>query len=226
MPSRPHGPRGRFPDPRKADAEGLLAVGGDLSPERLVEAYSRGIFPWCEEGSPILWWSPDPRAVFLPGDEHLGSRTLRAIRRAGFEIRMDTAFDAVVEGCATASRPDQEGTWITPAMREAYGNLHRLGLAHSVEAFRDGTLAGGLYGISLGAAFFGESMFSREPYASRAAFAALAETCWQWGFRFIDGQIPNSNLDRLGARVLAREDYLRLLEESLKHPTMRGIWRG
>jgi leucyl/phenylalanyl-tRNA--protein transferase len=213
-----------FPEPRLAEPDGLLAVGGDLRPERLLEAYASGIFPWYSEGSPILWWSPPERAVFLPGDERFSRRTARALRTRPFEVRRDTCFGAVIQACARAPRGDQDGTWITRAMIRAYQALHQQGFAHSFEAFRDGELVGGLYGISLGAAFFGESMFSREDYASRAAFAGLCRAAWDWGFHFIDGQLPNDNLASLGARVIGRDDYLARLAGALEQPTRRGSW--
>lgn len=214
-----------FPDPREADANGLLAVGGDLSVARLVNAYASGIFPWFGEGDPILWWSPPVRALVLPGREHLSRRTRRALRHAGFEVRVDTAFPAVVEACRQTPRAGQDGTWITEAMRSAYVGLHREGLAHSFETFFEGELVGGLYGVSLGAAFFGESMFSHVDYASRAAFAHLCETAWAWGFHFIDGQLPNDNLRQLGAENMARDEFLERLARALQEPTRKGRWR-
>lgn len=213
-----------FPDPREADEEGLLAVGGDLSVPRLLAAYRRGIFPWYEDDLPILWWSPPERAVFLPGDGRLSHRAQRALRRIPFEIRWDTAFEAVIGHCQKVPRPGQEGTWITEAMREAYIRLHREGFAHSVEAWLEGELVGGLYGVSLGTAFFGESMFSLRDYGSRAAFSALLERLWAWGFQLLDGQLPNANLAQLGARVLDREAFLVRLEGAMAHPTRRGPW--
>ena len=215
-----------FPDPRGAEENGLLAVGGDLSVPRLVSAYASGIFPWFGEGDPILWWSPPQRALILPGEEHLSRRTQRALRNAGFEVRLDTAFPAVIAACRATPRPGQDGTWITSAMVEAYVALHRAGLAHSFETFFEGELVGGLYGVSLGGAFFGESMFSRVDYASRAAFRKLCEVAWSWGFRFIDGQLPNDNLRQLGARTLARGEFLSRLAEALDLPTRRGSWTG
>ena len=213
-----------FPDPREAEDSGLLAVGGDLSVPRLVNAYAAGIFPWFSEEDPILWWSPPKRALILPGDEHLSRRTRRALKNAGFEIRIDTAFAEVVTACRTVSRPGQDGTWITTVMREAYIALHQAGLAHSFETFFEGELVGGLYGVSLGAAFFGESMFSKVDYASRAAFANLCEVTWGWGFHFIDGQLPNENLRQLGARVVEREAFLERLGAALKEVTRKGSW--
>lgn len=213
-----------FPDPRFPDEEGLLAVGGDLGVPRLLDAYRLGVFPWFSDGSPILWWSPPERALLLPGDEHLSRSARRALDRRPFEIRRDTCFEAVVARCAQVERTGQDGTWITLEIQRAYAALHREGYAHSIEAFRDGKLAGGLYGISLGAAFFGESMFTLESYASRAAFAHLCRLAWDWGFHFIDGQLPNPNLRDLGARVVDRDAFLRLLARALAEPTRRGPW--
>ena len=213
-----------FPDPREAAGEGLLAVGGDLSVERLLKAYSLGIFPWFSEGDPILWWSPPQRALIIPGEEHIPARARRAIRRASFEVRADTAFERVIERCARVPREGQEGTWITAAMTEAYVDLHRAGFAHSIETWQGGELVGGLYGLSLGAAFFGESMFSDRDYASRAAFAALCAAAKAWGFHFIDGQLPNANLTRLGALVVPRDEYLARLAAALPLPTRQGAW--
>lgn len=218
------GPGPAFPDPRFPDGEGLLAVGGDLSVPRLLNAYRLGVFPWYAEGTPILWWSPPRRAILLPGDEHLSRSTRRALARRPFEVRVDTRFDDVVERCAGVERPGQDGTWITPEIRAGYGALHREGYAHSFEAWRDGELRGGLYGVSLGAAFFGESMFSLESYASRAAFAALCRRAWSWGFHLIDGQVANPNLRDLGARVVDRDAFLARLAQALETPTRRGPW--
>jgi len=218
------GPEPAFPDPREAEADGLLAVGGDLSVQRLIAAYASGIFPWFSEGDPLLWWSPPLRALVLPGSEYFSRRTRRALRKLPFEIRVDTCFESVVQACACSERPGQGGTWITEDMRRAYANVHRAGFAHSFEAFLEGELVGGLYGISLGAAFFGESMFSKVDYASRAAFAALCNQAWDWGFRFIDGQLPNANLEDLGACTVEREIFLEMLAEALQTPTRRGTW--
>ncbi len=213
-----------FPDPRKADGEGVLAVGGDLGGERLLKAYAMGIFPWYGEGDPILWWSPPERALIIPGEEHIPARARRAIRHAAFELRADTAFERVIERCARVPREGQEGTWITEAMAEAYVELHREGFAHSIETWQDGELVGGLYGLSLGAAFFGESMFSDRDYASRAAFQGLCATAKAWGFHFIDGQLPNANLEQLGALIVPRDEYLERLAAALILPTRRGVW--
>ena len=217
-------PRPVLPDPRAAAPDGLLAVGGDLSPARLLQAYRTGIFPWYGPDSEILWWSPPERAIILPGEEHLSRRTRRALGRLDFELRVDTCFGEVIRHCARIPRPGQDGTWITGAMQRAYQALHRAGYAHSFEVFRAGRLVGGLYGLSLGAAFFGESMFSLESYASRAAFAELCRTAWAWGFQFIDGQLPNPNLQDLGARVVSRDDFLERLGLALEQPTRQGPW--
>jgi leucyl/phenylalanyl-tRNA--protein transferase len=213
-----------FPDPRDAEPGGLLAAGGDLRPERLLLAYSLGIFPW-HGGPPILWYSPDPRAVLRPADLRVPQRLLRTLRSGRFELRLDTAFRAVIEGCAAAPRPGQDGTWITPPLVDAYGELHRLGLAHSAEAWRGGRLVGGLYGVSLGSAFFGESMFHAERDASKAAFAGLLWQLADWGFDLFDGQLPTPHLARLGLRAWPRERFLHALAESIARPTRRGRWR-
>lgn len=207
-----------FPDPCKADPQGLLAVGGDLRPERLLLAYAHGIFPWYDEDSPILWWSPPERAIFLPGDERFSRRTARALCARPFEIRWNTRFADVIQRCAEIPRPNQQGTWISAPMIAAYTRLHRQGHAHSVEAYREGRLVGGLYGISIGAAFCGESMFAEEDYASRAAFQALCQQLWACGFHFIDGQMPNANLSQLGARTISRADYLERLARARQSP--------
>lgn len=212
-----------FPDPRDAEPDGLLAVGGDLSPERLLAAYALGIFPWYEE-DPILWFSPDPRLVLVPSELRVGRSLAKVLRQGRFEIRFDTAFDEVVAGCASAPRRGQRGTWITPAMREAYGRLHRLGFAHSVEAWRGGALAGGLYGVSLGGAFFGESMFAHESDASKVAFVELVRRVAAWEFRFVDCQVETPHLRRFGALPWTRERFLAELRLALRAPTRRGSW--
>lgn len=214
-----------LPDPRRVeDPDGLLAVGGDLSPVRLLRAYGTGIFPWFNEQDPPLWWSPPRRALFFPHTEHFSRRTLRALRTSGFEIRWDTAFAEVVRHCQKAPRPGQPGTWITEDVVEAYVRLHEEGYAHSVETWREGRLVGGLYGLSLGAMFCGESMFASEDYASRAAFQALCARCWTWGFHFVDGQLPNPNLLGLGATLLPRDEFLDHLDLAMREPTRRGSW--
>ena len=206
-----------FPDPEQAE-DGLLAVGGDLSQERLLLAYRRGIFPWFGPEDPILWWSPPRRAVLRPGQLHLAERTRRSLRRRPFEVRVDTAFEAVIRHCAHVPRPGQAGTWITPEMVAAYLALHRAGHAHSVEAWRDGHLLGGLYGVALGGAFFGESMFSLAPEASRAALAWLDDRLQAWGFTLLDGQLPHGGLRAYGFADVPRSQFLRMLKGALGDP--------
>jgi len=214
-----------FPDPRKADAEGLVAYGGDLSPARLLAAYSEGIFPWPHtEVDTLLWFSPNPRVVLLPDKVHIGRSTKRVIKKAPFEIRCDTVFEDVVRACAKAKRKAGEGTWITAEMREAYCRLHTLGFAHSVEAWQAGELMGGLYGVSLGAAFFGESLFTRCDNASKIALVALLHQLRQWDFHFVDCQMRTNLVDALGAIDWEREDFLNALKKALALPTRRGQW--
>jgi len=213
-----------FPDPRNADRKGLLAYGGDLEPKRLLGAYARGIFPWYERG-PVLWFSPDPRMVLLPDELHLGRSLRRRLARSRFEVRFDTAFERVITCCAEVPRRDQVGTWITPDVVDAYLRLHEQGYAHSVESWRDGELVGGLYGVSLGAAFFGESMFSRESDASRAAFVALVRQLRAWEFELVDCQVPSEHLARLGARAWSRGRFLDALDRALEQTTRVGSWR-
>jgi len=213
-----------FPDPRCADPDGLLAAGGDFSPERLLLAYSLGIFPW-HGGPPILWYSPDPRAVMEPAAARVSRRLLRTLRQGRFELRLDTAFRAVMEHCASAPRPGQDGTWITGPMIDAYTRLHELGLAHSAEAWRDGRLVGGVYGLSLGSAFFGESMFRSERDASKAALVALLWQLAAWNMTLFDGQIPTPHLARFGIAAWTRERFLAALAHALAAPTHRGRWQ-
>lgn len=214
-----------FPPPELADETGLLAVGGDLSPERLLLAYSLGIFPWYGEDLPILWHSPDPRLV-LVADQVVIPRTLRKqLRRGRYEVRLDTAFLQVIRSCAATPRPDQDGTWITDDMVAAYMRLHELGYAHSAEAWLGGELVGGLYGVSLGGAFFGESMFARASDASKVAFVVLLEQLARWDIRLIDCQVHTEHLARFGAENWPRTRFLRALTAALERPTRRGPWR-
>ena len=212
-----------FPPVEYAE-DGLLAVGGDLRPERLLLAYSQGIFPWYEEGQPILWHSPDPRMVLLASEARVSRSLRKTLRKGVYRITLDNAFREVVEGCASARREGQSGTWITRAMKGAYAELHRLGVAHSVEAWREGALSGGLYGVSLGSAFFGESMFARSPDASKAAFAALTEQLQRWGIELVDCQVYTEHLARFGAREWPRRRYLAALKRALRAPTRSGRW--
>ncbi|HSB18602.1 MAG TPA: leucyl/phenylalanyl-tRNA--protein transferase [Anaeromyxobacteraceae bacterium] len=213
-----------FPDPEEAEPDGLLAVGGDLSPRRLLAAYERGIFPWFSERGPILWWSPDPRLVLRPEWLHVPRSLARTLRRGRFAVRADTAFGEVIARCARASRPGQRGTWITPEMVEAYQRLHRMGLAHSFEAWEGADLAGGLYGVSLGGAFFGESMFSERPDASKAAFATSVPWLAARGISLVDCQVRTEHLARFGAREIPRAAFLADLRRALQRPTLRGRW--
>jgi leucyl/phenylalanyl-tRNA--protein transferase len=214
-----------FPPPDYADPSGLLAVGGDLSSERLLEAYRAGIFPWYSDDQPILWWSPDPRFV-LELDEFKLSRSLgKTLRRKVFQVTFDRVFDEVIAACASVPREGQSGTWITPEMQEAYVNLHGLGYAHSVETWFKGELVGGLYGVSLGKAFFGESMFHRKADASKVALAILVQKLKSWDFQFIDSQMTTDHMARLGAREVPRRIFLKRLKSALRHPTKRGKWR-
>jgi leucyl/phenylalanyl-tRNA---protein transferase len=191
---------------------GLLAAGGDLSPPRLLAAYRRGIFPWYSPGQPVLWWSPDPRAVLFPEEFNCSRSLAKTIRNGGFELVVDRDFAAVIDACA-APRPHAPGTWITSEMRNAYLRLHRLGLAHSIEAWRAGKLAGGLYGVRLGGVFFGESMFSRERDASKVALAHLVEVCLRNSIGVIDCQLPSPHLASLGSRTIPRLQFQALLRE-------------
>lgn len=212
-----------FPDPRRAEPEGLLAYGGDLSPERLIAAYARGIFPWYED-PPILWFSPDPRVVLVPSQVRINRTLAKNLRRGRFTVRFDSAFRAVVEACARAPRPDQAGTWITDEMVEAYCSLHALGLAHSVESWQQGQLVGGIYGVSLGAAFFGESMFSRRGDASKVALVHLCRHIDALGFAFLDCQAPTPHTSRMGAVEWSRDAFLDALDRALEQPTLCGRW--
>ncbi len=209
-----------FPPPEDAE-DGLLAVGGDLSPERLLAAYRAGVFPWYDDGLPILWHSPDPRCV-LPLDRVHVSRSLRRVLKKGvFEVRYDTAFASVIRACKESPRGDQPGTWITGEMEEAYVRLHTLGHAHSIESYCEGELAGGLYGVSLGRMFFGESMFSRRTDASKVALVTLGERLRGWGFRILDAQVANPLTLSLGAEEWPRDEYLRWLDREIREPGPR-----
>lgn len=208
-----------FPDTSNAleDPNGLLAVGGDLSVERLLEAYRRGIFPWYSSAEPILWWCPDPRLVLYPGDVHLSNSLRKLSRKKPFSITVDTAFENVLRGCA-APRKGEPGTWITPAMHQAYVHLHRLGIAHSVEAWHNGELVGGLYGVSLGGIFFGESMFSIVSGASKIAFVTLCLQLREWQFAAIDCQVRTEHLISLGAKEITRKHFESLLAKAIADP--------
>lgn len=204
-----------FPNPELAEEDGLLAVGGDLSEDRILLAYSMGIFPWYADSPPVLWWSPDPRLVLIP-DELKISRSLRQLINKGlFTIKMDTAFAEVIRNCAGIRREGQKGTWITEEMIEAYIRLHHAGYAHSVESWQNGELVGGLYGIALGKAFFGESMFAKKSSASKITLVTLAEYLRALDYSFIDCQVTTEHLKSLGAREVPRSQFLRMLKEAL-----------
>jgi leucyl/phenylalanyl-tRNA--protein transferase len=203
-----------FPDPRLASPEGLLAVGGDLTPARLLLAYSLGIFPWYGRGEPLLWWSPDPRCVIFPGEVHVSRRLARTLRQQRFAVTCNRAFNTVVAACAETRLQDGEETWLVPEMRAAYRRLHALGYAHSVEVWQDGELAGGLYGVALGKFFFGESMFHHAPDASKVALVSLCRHLAAQRFELFDCQVPNPHLFRMGAIQLSRAAFLDRLFQS------------
>lgn len=213
-----------FPPPDHADPSGLLAVGGDLRPERLLLAYRLGIFPWYEEGQPILWWSPDPRLILQPQELHISRRLRQTLKKGDFQVTFDRAFSSVIEACAIVPRRGQRGTWITPAMKDAYIRLHRLGYAHSAESWLDGDLVGGVYGVSLGRCFFGESMFFRRRDASKVAFATLVERLKAWEFHLVDAQVTTRHLISLGAKEIPRSVFLKRLKKALSFPTIPGKW--
>ncbi|HBX53998.1 leucyl/phenylalanyl-tRNA--protein transferase [Pseudomonas sp. UBA2684] len=208
-----------FPPLAKAlhEPNGLLAAGGDLSAERLIQAYRHGCFPWYQDGQPILWWSPDPRTVLFPHELHVSRSLNKVLRQARYRVTFDQAFAEVIQACA-APRDYAAGTWITPPMQHAYLELHRRGIAHSVEVWRDDKLVGGLYGLAIGQLFFGESMFSRADNASKVGFATLVEHLAAWGFALIDCQMPTQHLHSFGARAIPRSDFAAYLERHLDLP--------
>lgn len=221
-----------FPDPRTADPYGLVAIGGDYRPRTLLAAYRAGIFPWPAEDLPYAWYSPDPRFVLPPAEIHVGRSLRKAIRRRGYRITFDRAFGRVIQACANIPRRPEDdgvedaasGTWIVPELLRGFEALHRRGYAHSVEAWRGDRLVGGLYGLAIGDVFCGESMFAREPDASKTAFVALAERLEAWDFRLIDCQIRTEHLARFGARDWPRERFLEQLARALQQPTRFGPW--
>jgi leucyl/phenylalanyl-tRNA--protein transferase len=219
------GPGEPFPAVERAlrNPSGLLAAGGDLSPERLLAAYREGIFPWFSGDEPILWWSPDPRMVLYVAELKVSRSLAKSVRNRGYEVRIDTAFDAVIEGCA-GPRADDAGTWLGEEMRAAYGRLHRAGRAHSFETWRDGELVGGLYGVALGRMFFGESMFSRATDASKVALVALAGELGRRGFPLVDCQVRTPLLASLGAREIPRRSFLRELAGLVHYDEPPARW--
>jgi len=214
-----------FPPPEEAEPSGLLAVGGDLAPDRLLLAYAMGIFPWYTDDTPILWFSPDPRGVLTPPALVVHRSLARRLRSQCYDVTLDLAFGDVIRGCAAAPREGQQGTWITDDMVAAYEALHQLGFAHSVETWKDGELIGGLYGVSIGNAFFGESMFSRERDASKVALVHLVRQLEAWGFELLDCQVRNDHLASLGAEQWRRERFLARLALCLQGATRRGPWK-
>lgn len=213
-----------FPPVHLAE-DGLLALGGDLRPERLLLGYTQGIFPWYAENLPILWHSPDPRMVMTTRDLIVQRSLRKAIKKRPYEIRIDTSFEQVLRGCAESPRPGQTGTWLIPEMIDAYMKLHDLGFAHSFEAWKGNELVGGLYGVSLGAAFFGESMFAKATDASKIAFVASVRQLDQWKIGLIDCQVHTEHLERFGAYEISRLEYLKMLTPALDEPTRRGKWK-
>ncbi len=215
-----------FPPANLAEKDGLLAIGGDLSPERLLLAYSSGIFPWFSEGDPILWWSPSPRLVIFPDEFSIPKRLSRQVRQKQFSVTIDRAFQQVIEACATIDERGKKGTWITKSMIDAYCLLHKMGYAHSVECWQDDKLAGGLYGISLGGFFFGESMFSRQPNSSKIALVSLVKKLLQWDFDLIDCQMKTAHLMQFGAREIPGPEFQKLLAKSMSRSTQKGKWKS
>lgn len=207
------------------EPNGLLAIGGDLSPQRLLAAYARGIFPWYSPGQPILWWSPDPRMVLFPDELKISRSLAKRLKRQDYEIRFDSAFRDVMQACSATPRPDQDSTWIVEEMITAYCHLHELGHAHSVETWIDGKLAGGLYGVAIGRMFYGESMFHHVTDASKIAFVHLVQYLRQHGFGMIDCQMNTAHLARLGAREIPRNTFATRLGELINMPPPYEIWK-
>jgi len=212
-----------FPPVHHAES-GLLAVGGDLSCERLLLAYRSGIFPWYSDGEPILWWSPDPRMILLPDEFHCSRSLKRTIKKGTYRVTLDRAFPEVIRACGKTPRPRQDGTWITDDMEAAYIRLHQNGFAHSIECWREDTLVGGLYGVALGGAFFGESMFSHQDNASKVAMHALVTAARHWGIAVIDCQVANPHLASLGAREVSRNIFVQVLRNGLQAELSDGAW--
>jgi len=212
-----------FPHPNMADSQGVLAIGGDLNPERLLLAYSYGIFPWFNEDDPIIWWSPDPRSVIYPGEVKI-TKSMRSYLKK-YELKIDHSFEEVIDNCKKIFRKEEEGTWITEEMKEAYIELHHKGYAHSFEAWEDGELIGGLYGVSLGKCFFGESMFSKRSNASKFAFINLNRILERKGFSLIDCQVPNAHLTSMGCAEMPKEEYLEILKKNIFEKTLVGNWK-
>ena len=219
-----------FPGPEEATEEGIIACGGNLSPGMLLSAYSQGAFPWFSGDEPILWWNPDPRCVLFPQKLHVSKRMERKLRSGNFILRSDTRFDDVIKSCAGIKRRHEDGTWISDDIIDGYSSLHKLGWAHSIETYNtsnDGelVLVGGLYGISLGRCFFGESMFSSVTDASKAAFISMVRALSSLGIELVDCQIATPHLLSLGAEEISRNEYMKFLDDLLQYPDLKGIWK-
>lgn len=215
----------QFPDPREAENDGLVAIGGELNTEYLLAAYAQGIFPWFNRGEPILWWSPNPRMILFPENFKCSNSLMQILKSNKFSVRIDGRFEEVISKCAEVERPGQRGTWITKEMIQAYTKLHLDGFAHSVETYLNNDLVGGLYGVSLGKAFFGESMFHYVRDASKVALYYLNQLMLKWDFHFIDAQQSTSHMKKMGAVDVERDQFLSRLEKALKFPTARGKWK-
>jgi leucyl/phenylalanyl-tRNA---protein transferase len=215
-----------FPDPALAEEDGLLGVGGDLSSERLLLAYRNGIFPWFSKGEPIMWWSPDPRCVLHPERLKVSTSLRQALKKGDYEVRFDTCFKDVIKHCSAAKRKGQRGTWITKEMIESYIYLHELGYAHSTEVFMGGELAGGLYGISIGMTYSGESMFHLRPEASKIALYHLVQRLKEWKFPLIDCQVTNPHLLSLGAEEMPRKEFIKHVAKNREKRMHEGTWAG
>lgn len=217
-------PSFQFPDLDQADESGLLAMGGDLSIERLKLAYSKGIFPWYQKGMPILWWSPDPRMVLFPEKIIISHSLKQSIKKQQFTVTIDKAFEQVIKNCSETPRKGENGTWITREMKMAYTNLHKAGYAHSAEAWLDGELVGGLYGVAIGKVYFGESMFHHVSNASKVAFYHLVEKLSSWNFKIIDAQVYTNHLESLGGEMIPRSQYIHIIESALLIEDIPGSW--
>ncbi len=213
-----------FPPVSHAEEDGLLAVGGDLDPHRLLLAYAQGIFPWFSKGDPILWWSPDPRMVLFPAELKVSKSMKQVLKNKTFEVTFDKDFKSVIQACGKIERPGQDGTWLSKDMRIAYTKLHEMAVAHSVEVWQDGKLVGGLYGLALGAIFCGESMFSEVSNASKAGFITLVQALREKGFELIDCQVYTAHLESLGAKEIPRTEFIRILEQGIQNPCWTGKW--
>ncbi len=214
----------KFPPPDLANEEGILAFGGDLRPERIMLGYHHGIFPWYSSDTPILWWSPDPRFVLYPDELHVSKSTRQVLRKGIFEVTFDCAFEQVINACQQVPRPDQDGTWITDALKAAYIQIHQLGFAHSVEVWKEGELVGGLYGVNIGKVYFGESMFSLVSNASKIGFISLVNQLKKEGISLIDCQVETQYLHSLGGRNVPRHEFLKQLNYAIDDNSLNYSW--